>query len=419
VVVVGNKRETFAARREAMGLTQESLADRMGVEPSTVGRWERGELTPQPWRRPRIAKALEVSLERLDELLTRGPADTSRRNRADEHPERGVMDADDAARFAREVVAARVSEATLDQVDGDVHRFAEEYVSRPLTELHCEIRQVRNHVFGLVRDNRHPNQMRRLYLSASRASGLQAHVCLDLGDYRAAHVHARTAFLCADLADHHGMRAWVRGLQSLIAYWDGRLSDAVEFARDGNRFPTSGSITARLSSLEARACAARGDRDGAVSALEQAGASRIESVGDDEVGVFAFPLAKQAVYAGTALLSLQDQAFAARAIEHSSTALDLYAAAQPADRSSGDMLAARLDLATAHLLRGDLDGLDTHLRVVLAVPQVRRTASILKRADGISERLARSRFASSRQGGQLTAEIAAFCAPAPSTATPA
>ncbi|GAA3820436.1 helix-turn-helix transcriptional regulator [Amycolatopsis echigonensis] len=66
---MGNRREAFAARREAMGFTQESLAAAVGVEFSTVGRWERGALTPQPWRRPRIATALDVSLDELDALL--------------------------------------------------------------------------------------------------------------------------------------------------------------------------------------------------------------------------------------------------------------------------------------------------------------------------------------------------------------
>jgi len=63
------RRDGLTARREAMGYTQESLAEKLCVEPSTVGRWERGALTPQPWRRPGLARALKVSLEQLDSLL--------------------------------------------------------------------------------------------------------------------------------------------------------------------------------------------------------------------------------------------------------------------------------------------------------------------------------------------------------------
>ncbi|WP_054055534.1 helix-turn-helix domain-containing protein [Alloactinosynnema sp. L-07] len=67
---MGNRRDAFAARREQMGYTQESFGAAVGVEFSTVGRWERGDLTPQPYRRHRIAKALDVSLDELGALLT-------------------------------------------------------------------------------------------------------------------------------------------------------------------------------------------------------------------------------------------------------------------------------------------------------------------------------------------------------------
>ncbi len=71
---MGSNREAFAARREAMGFTQESFGEAAGVEFSTVGRWERGVMTPQSWRRPRIAKALAVSLDELNALLGQVPA---------------------------------------------------------------------------------------------------------------------------------------------------------------------------------------------------------------------------------------------------------------------------------------------------------------------------------------------------------
>lgn len=70
---MGDRRAAFVARRRAMGFTQEGLATAVDVEFSTVGRWERGILTPQPWRRRRIAKALAVSLDELDVLLGQLP----------------------------------------------------------------------------------------------------------------------------------------------------------------------------------------------------------------------------------------------------------------------------------------------------------------------------------------------------------
>jgi DNA-binding XRE family transcriptional regulator len=63
------KRRSFAQARRAAGYTQESLAEHLGVDRTTVARWESGEYTPQPWVRPKIAQALGLSLGGLRELV--------------------------------------------------------------------------------------------------------------------------------------------------------------------------------------------------------------------------------------------------------------------------------------------------------------------------------------------------------------
>lgn len=64
------RRHGLAQRRKAVGLTQESLAQRLGVERSTVVRWEAGDTEPLPSIRPTMARALGVSVDQLAELLT-------------------------------------------------------------------------------------------------------------------------------------------------------------------------------------------------------------------------------------------------------------------------------------------------------------------------------------------------------------
>lgn len=64
------KRHALAERRRILGHSQESLARMLGVEPSTVGRWERGTSCPQPWSRPALAGALDITVLELDALLT-------------------------------------------------------------------------------------------------------------------------------------------------------------------------------------------------------------------------------------------------------------------------------------------------------------------------------------------------------------
>jgi transcriptional regulator with XRE-family HTH domain len=62
-------RERLGARRKALGLTQESLAERLRVERSTVARWEQGTSTPRPWYRRRLAEALDLTPDELARML--------------------------------------------------------------------------------------------------------------------------------------------------------------------------------------------------------------------------------------------------------------------------------------------------------------------------------------------------------------
>lgn len=64
-------RHELAARRLAAGLSQERLAQRLHVDRTTVGRWEQGMSTPQPWHRRPLADALDVTLDMLDSLLAK------------------------------------------------------------------------------------------------------------------------------------------------------------------------------------------------------------------------------------------------------------------------------------------------------------------------------------------------------------
>lgn len=62
-------RDNLGARLKALGLTQESLAELLRVERSTVARWEQGTATPRPWYRRRLADALDLTPDELTQLL--------------------------------------------------------------------------------------------------------------------------------------------------------------------------------------------------------------------------------------------------------------------------------------------------------------------------------------------------------------
>ncbi len=64
------KRVRFIERRKAVGCTQEELAALVGVDRSTVVRWEHVETEPQPLNRRGLAEALQVTAEELSDLLS-------------------------------------------------------------------------------------------------------------------------------------------------------------------------------------------------------------------------------------------------------------------------------------------------------------------------------------------------------------
>jgi tetratricopeptide (TPR) repeat protein/transcriptional regulator with XRE-family HTH domain len=69
---VAARRERLAQRRKALGLTQEQLAELLGVDRITVYRWEHGDSEPLPWMRPKLARALKAPPGELEELLAVG-----------------------------------------------------------------------------------------------------------------------------------------------------------------------------------------------------------------------------------------------------------------------------------------------------------------------------------------------------------
>jgi DNA-binding XRE family transcriptional regulator len=72
------RRADLARRRHDLGLTQEGLAREIGVQPSTVGRWERAVTMPSLWAREQLCRVLDVSRAELDVLLGEDSAEPIR-----------------------------------------------------------------------------------------------------------------------------------------------------------------------------------------------------------------------------------------------------------------------------------------------------------------------------------------------------
>jgi tetratricopeptide (TPR) repeat protein len=235
-----------------------------------------------------------------------------------------------------------------------------------------------------------PGASRHLYLLAGQACGLLASASSDLGRYDEADTHARTAWLCAELAGHNKLRGWVLSTRSIIAFWDGRGHKAVEHAIQGAEY-VDGLEFVRLRSLEARAQARLGDATRARTAIQAAEAARERVTDEHEYsGMFAFPVANQERCAGNAYLWLHQHDDSIRSLEHALAAFE--ADALPDEPSYAHTAVTRLDLTLAHLQHGDFDGARESLGPVLELPPLRRLAGVVRRTARLQRLLAGHSF---------------------------
>lgn len=335
--------------------------------------------------------------------LTRSPSSW------DEIEEATSMAAAESARFGQFAEQTNVGPHTIEQFHADLRRLVHVYPNRPVYPLFVELRELRNRAFSLLEGRQAPGQTRELYFTAAALCAVLSNASFDLGNFGAAETQARTAFLAAELAGHNGMRAWIRGTQALIAYWDDRPRAAVALAEDGWRFvPEKGTARVRLACIEARARARLRDASGTDAALLRAEQARAAITAPDDLGgMMAFPMAKQQFYSGAARLWLGSRPDLAAAERLSAEAIELYETDPPEERRLGEISLARLDFAISRLAQSDLEGAAGQVERVLEVGGQRRTESVVRRLLQLSTALERPHFQTSALATTLRERITA------------
>jgi hypothetical protein len=326
-----------------------------------------------------------------------------------------------ALRFSVMSEGSTIGRETLDQLQQEVRRLTVAYPRMPLSALLGDLIEMQDLSFRLLEHGHlRPGQARELYLLAAVTSGILAKASHDLGDPYSAMTQARTAYVCADNADHPSMRAWVRGLQSLVTYWAGQHQDAAEYAALGTADatgPRTGTTPVWLACLHARARAALGDAEGAREAIARAERAR-EAAGHDDLddlsGIMTFTVPRQHYYAADALAQLPDAPEAQRQAE---AAVDAYRHAAPEEWSFGDQAGAHTDLALARVRAGTLDGIDEALRPVLDLPVDKRIHGVISSVRQVHAALRDPRWRSAPEARGIRGEIEAFIA-APAAALP-
>lgn len=331
---------------------------------------------------------------------------------AGNRPERALVlaAAHESSEHAVRAEASNIGEATLEQLDADVSRIARDYVYAAPLPMFAEMVRVRDRVYRLLDGRQKPAATAHLHLLAGVLCGLLANASTDLGHRDAAAEQARAAWAYGETIGHDGLLAWTRGMQALIEYWSERPRQAVRLAQAGQRHAGSATARARLYSVEARVWSRLGDLAEASRCLRAAADARDDTAdGDylhDEVGgVFGFGDAKTACYAGAAWIHLGQ---ADPGLEAASRAAELYASGPAPLRSYGAESLARVDIATAYLIRKDIAGAATALRPVLEIAAGKRISQLGDRLAGVSQQLAGPGFGGAREARDLIEIIGAF-----------
>jgi len=305
-----------------------------------------------------------------------------------------AMAAAESARFAQFAGQSNAGPHTVEQFRADIDRIVANYGNRPVYPTFVEVRELRNRAFELLEGRQPPDKTRDLYLVAGLLCTILGEASNDLGMTSAAKTQLRTAFLCAELAGSNWLRSWIRGRQSMVAFWEDQPRTAAELAVDGWQYvPEQGTARVQVAAAEARACARLRDQKAAEAALARADLAREEVHDLDEPnGLLAYSLARQDQWAALARLLLGGEPNYTHAENLASRAVELYEAEPPQKRPLGELCHAQLNLAAAQLGRDNLENAAANIGAVLTITAQRPSQTVTRRLGQLANALERPRF---------------------------
>ncbi|MBT2400588.1 helix-turn-helix transcriptional regulator [Streptomyces sp. ISL-100] len=266
-----SRRRRFAERRKACGLNQEQFAEVVGVDRSTVQRWEKGDHGPQPWQRPKIAQALGVTAKELDALLTPDAY-------APQQPANGWLavtapatdDEFEAFELARRVGASDVGSETLDRLERAFDELAMKYPVSPPQALLERVRKHSAYVAHLMDARMTLGEQRRLFVVGGWFQLLGATLHIDLNQEHAATARLQSAATLAQHAEHSEIQAWCYETDAWRVLTDGEYGRALELSQVAQKLaPVGSSVAIQATAQEGRARARLGETKETYVAIER------------------------------------------------------------------------------------------------------------------------------------------------------
>ncbi|MEV4261044.1 hypothetical protein [Kribbella sp. NPDC049584] len=301
--------------------------------------------------------------------------------------------------FAEE---SNVGELTVEQLQADIERIAQSYLRTPTRPLFAKSRAIRDRAFALLAGNQSPRQSRDLYSAAGWAITMLAWMSVDLGRPDIAESHTRTAWACAEAADHDVLRGWIRATQHTAAFWQEDFARAASYAEDGLRY-SAGTARLFLASAASVDNARAGKPDKARDMLELAQQLSVRQADSEPGGLLlCTPERAEALWADTYLAFGQPE----HTSNHADHSVALFEAAPYTLRNPGSERMARLQQAKARLLLGQLDGAIEAVEPVLDLQPEYRVRPLIHRLAEVAALT--SPYARTPKARMLRARIAEF-----------
>ncbi|MFJ9695134.1 hypothetical protein [Kitasatospora sp. NPDC101183] len=374
-------------------------------------RWRSGQVTRPHHPAPIILKQMfgrpadELLAPRSDEqvraLLTAAEPVFDERELA--------MTARDARAHAADAAARLLPNLSLDQLEDDLVQLARETSAKPPHMIFMLAKELLGVAMVQLDRTQALSQRGRLYRVAGQASALLAACAFDLGSMPQAFELTRAAALYGQVAEDSPLQAYAHGYLAVLYYWSGNPAQAVRKIEEARSFSGIGATgTARLAAIAARAYAHQGRADDSHRAMAESLADRGRAEDDLHDGVggeFDFDVERVAMSNSASFLLLRDGLGAEASARRS---LELIAARTANSDALVVAPQARADLASALLMRSDLDGAADVLAPVLGLPREWRGAGLTGRVNAVRVELASSAFHSAQLARDLAEQIEDF-----------
>lgn len=338
--------ERLRALMDERAISLRQLARRTHYDPGHLSKIVNGHRTPSP----EMARRLDETLDASGDLAALIPVRQATATSPSLIAEQRLFDTMELAYLAD---ASDIGAGTVESVTQAGDLLCRAYPDTSPAVLRDRTRQRLSHVLDLLSKRITLDQHRDLLVQAGWLAAVLGCCHYDLGEREQAETARHAVYRMAAQAGHAELMGWAHEMAAWFALVEQRFENVVEAAQAGQAVAGTSSAMVQLILQEAKAHARLGNRRAATRCLDR-GMTLLDKLPlpAHPEHHFVFDHTKWLGYAAIVLLGVDHK----RAEEHADEVLAVHTRPDGTTNAPRRIANARLDLATVHALRGDLDG---------------------------------------------------------------